>query len=548
MAMPSLSSGHQTLSELAQDYAYAEITALWVYEVATRRHILALVVVELCPREQEPSPLFQSRDIKRGTSVPMKRAELSPERKAYVARIRLEDPQEAVTFYRGDQGNWPLPKPLQEVRLEPPGPLVEEPPAEIPNLVPHVDDDSSFGAMLPLRPGSLRVYSRLEPKGLLRKYLRPQELESLDAFAREMLGVDLLRFSEYQGAIQLCLPNPLVRGVQEYLAADEQNLLVEFLERDGCSVSGCTLELTDLQASGKGFHLRVPVTGPHLIVPFPYPPRSLRTRLLNPAGDCIHESTGAFLSESSLRIQAQLGGHVRNFTIKSRDGSEEQYTVKTVAGEHPRYAEEDEERTVARLLREARGQRQLENLEQSRTFVYFEGGAESKQRASAIVRELLGQVQRRCLICDPYLSSGDVARFAPFVRIQRLPIRLLGARFFLKQEIQKDSEETEGDALLRCIRQLTDLDPTLVLSCRVLRGSQKSPVHDRFLVVDDDVYLLGSSLNEFGARATTLFKVPDPQRLIAETESWWNDPQRSVPLEELRTLPPEPEDDDEAVE
>jgi hypothetical protein len=37
---------------------------------------------------------------------------------------------------------------------------------------------------------------------------------------------------------------------------------------------------------------------------------------------------------------------------------------------------------------------------------------------------------------------------------------------------------------------------------------QKSPVHDRFLIVDGTVWVLGASLNEFGSRGTLLMKLP----------------------------------------
>jgi hypothetical protein len=40
----------------------------------------------------------------------------------------------------------------------------------------------------------------------------------------------------------------------------------------------------------------------------------------------------------------------------------------------------------------------------------------------------------------------------------------------------------------------------------------KPPVHDRFLVLDEDtVWMLGSSLNELGKRGTTVLRLPHAQ-------------------------------------
>jgi hypothetical protein len=50
-------------------------------------------------------------------------------------------------------------------------------------------------------------------------------------------------------------------------------------------------------------------------------------------------------------------------------------------------------------------------------------------------------------------------------------------------------------------------DPRLNIEIKVMPG-QKSPVHDRFLIVDGTVWVLGASLNEFGSRGSLLMKLP----------------------------------------
>jgi hypothetical protein len=80
--------------------------------------------------------------------------------------------------------------------------------------------------------------------------------------------------------------------------------------------------------------------------------------------------------------------------------------------------------------------------------------------------------------------------------------------------------------------QYTSAVPQQKIECRVLRGN-KSPLHDRFLVIDDEVYLLGSSLNEFGSRTTTISRVPAPGEMIKQAETWWADNEICPPIEEL---------------
>jgi hypothetical protein len=229
-----------------------------------------------------------------------------------------------------------------------------------------------------------------------------------------------------------------------------------------------------------------------------------------------------------------LVGTRRQLRIRNKaDGSVEQHDIQTVAHEPGRQSAPAEE-TLSDRLRSAQQRRELDLLAKNHTFIYFEGGKDSRERAQATLRELVGKALNRCLIYDPYLSAMDVVQLVPFVQTQQLPIRLLGARRFLKEKVQEGSERTRGDELLQCLKELTGQDPTLNITCRVMRGSQNSPIHDRFLVVDQDVYLLGSSLNEFGSRITTLVRVPDPKPLIAKIETWWSDPALSVPVEAWR--------------
>ena len=57
-------------------------------------------------------------------------------------------------------------------------------------------------------------------------------------------------------------------------------------------------------------------------------------------------------------------------------------------------------------------------------------------------------------------------------------------------------------------------------------------MHDRFIVIDKEVYILGSSLNEFGSRATTLFKVPKPKVLREQVKRWFKNKKQSISIDE----------------
>ncbi len=132
-----------------------------------------------------------------------------------------------------------------------------------------------------------------------------------------------------------------------------------------------------------------------------------------------------------------------------------------------------------RLLQQAQERRALDELDKSRRFIYFPGMTdESARSAIGIIREIVSKASRRLIICDPYLGAGDVARYVSVVPYIGVPIKLLSSAKFLRRSFQ--DSRSEGDKLLDIIRQIREQDQTMNIDCRVLKGRERSPVHDRF--------------------------------------------------------------------
>ena len=136
------------------------------------------------------------------------------------------------------------------------------------------------------------------------------------------------------------------------------------------------------------------------------------------------------------------------------------------------------------------------------------------------------------MLLDPYLGAGDLY-YAYLIQNTTVPIQILSSDAFLKKKVQLSPGRTTREAyrLSRALDRYRRALPGQSIQIRVLLGS-KSPLHDRYLVVDDSVYLLGSSLNEFGSRATTLIKVAAPRPMMAQALAWWGDPVKTQALDD----------------
>jgi hypothetical protein len=262
----------RTLDKIARDYVRSEVTALWLHDRSTQTHTLIFAVAEMCPAEQEVSPPLQSED---GRFAQIRKP-ASPGRTGYVTRALSNRATDALAFYRGGANGRTLPND-PEVTCVDIGGLQEEPPSEVPMLLPsNLLDRTSFSSVFPKRRTALRLCSRLDLSQKAASFLSDKEFSALNQLAVDTLGFSFTDYPEHLGSVHLLFANPLVRFFEERLSADSSHLLIDFHVRQGRSVLGSTLELTDERPLGPGFNLRHRVTGRSQAIRLPNPPEQLR--------------------------------------------------------------------------------------------------------------------------------------------------------------------------------------------------------------------------------------------------------------------------------
>jgi len=501
---PAASAG--ALDRLIGVYPRAEVTTAIVHDRrGGDRHVILYAVAELCPPDQPQSPAIG--DPRFG----MHRERL--EEDALTLYLRRDDvsPAVAVGFFRGTGGIHVLPGVPPLVSATPLADVTRD--EEIVLIPSNLAALTGPGAVLPRRPTGLGVVSKLDTSDGLRGALGDRAIARALSLVHAHLGVDLGRFSEHLGAVHLCVANPVLRGFERSITSDERTLLVRCYERAGCSVVGCELELSNEWPSlGAGFCVRHVITAPFFSLPLPAPPQSLRVRLFDTSGRCIEDESAAFVRRVGLDIGISSR---RRVVFTGPGGEQETHDVRTVSYDRPRSTAVEPPHPLV-YLAQAQRQRELDDLATARVFVFFPGGDESRRQAREIVRELLGRARERCSIVDPYLSADDVVTFVPFIATNGCHVRLLSSNAFLRE--RRDDGSTNEQHLVARLEELKALP--LSVDCKKMPGHDRSPVHDRLMAIDDDVYLLGSSLSEFGSRATTLFKVPDPRGLLREIDEW----------------------------
>jgi hypothetical protein len=138
----------------------------------------------------------------------------------------------------------------------------------------------------------------------------------------------------------------------------------------------------------------------------------------------------------------------------------------------------------------------------------------SREEAAAFVQDLLRTARTRVMIADPYLASLQLSQFLYALHGRGVDVKLLTT----KEAFSPEKPATKMDMLLDFKHSLQELEQyqSLKPSVRVFSASS---LHDRFLVVDDDVWMVGNSLNALGEKASMVVRLPNPDEVIERLQA-----------------------------
>lgn len=501
-------------------YNRSEVTIVALNEKATGKFFNIYSVVELCTKDQLESETIGDEKY----SCIRKR--LDDNYTLFIRRVFFYAPSNGFAFFK-NSGVRPIFEQQQENDiLYDYGKMILEPNGSE-GLIFHRNSlpKSKLEDILPEFSGTYRIYVQLAIGNEFRNLLPNKTMLKAGLIVQKELGIALLSHMEYWGSVFLCLPDPYIKRVELKLGKDCRKLLVRVITRKGMPMFKGFLELTDERLLGKGFFLRHEITEERFSVEIPNEPERLHYRIFTKTGELIEESANYFLK--NFHYQMEIFGERRRFCISGKEKIDiemKSYKEFTIG--------DNEIEAYAEHLNEEERKRSLKALEDERVFMYFPGNRyknDSRNRAVSIVKELIGNTKNTCILCDPYFSRDDFLEYGIMVSSTEIILHVVTSEAFLLQPINKDNPIRQGDLLIDLLKQLGD---TLDFSFHVLKGHESSPLHDRFMVLDDDVYLLGSSFSEFGSRATTLYKIPNPDSMKRVAERWIKNEDLSLSFKE----------------
>jgi len=341
----------------------------------------------------------------------------------------------------------------------------------------------------------------------------PDELKTFTSQEKEMI-LDWLskhffftfqEYPEYFGSLHLVAPNPIIRHFNNKLTRHDTGLIESemyfFMPRAGYTLEALQLIVAEKRPTGIASIRCIPLHSNLLKVNYHDSIEQVATAIVCPERGVLYWSEPLSFVRS-----ITLSKHI---TIARKQISapgirKYEQPVKKVSSQTIGHLSQ-ENNDATEILLEAEAQRQQRQEGERFGQQWFHGNQEA---AELFVRNLITKAQSKILIVDPYFRTTELFNFALATSNHQTKVYILSSAEVLKEADDIESKFEAGDILLK---QLEHLETTqkLKLSIKVMIG-KRPDIHDRFLIVDDQVWLSGNSLNEMGKRAGVIVKLPYP--------------------------------------
>jgi hypothetical protein len=499
------------------DFDRAQITIVYVRHLDGKDRTLFLGAVELLTPWTESGPeVPRERYDQTACLRPSgSRAEIN------VRRVVLPA-SESLAWYRSClEDSVVLPATGEERGREAPrlvltgGSLAAEPPW--PCLVVGRYDDQSVN--LPLvghRPGGVRTHHALSlsPPALPAEW-NERDREEVRSWLRGWLHWDLLERPALFGSVHLIATNPLFRELHVRLAGAAREDVV-FLRVDplpGRSIATLVATVEDIRPYGPALSCAVPLTSRSTEIRLGHEPHMLKIDVYCSRRGLLL-SHGPFAFIRAVSLNAGLVSGERIVKVPEREGRPTTYKVSTTRFERKSVVGStrpaDARTVAAQDVDDVLRARAAESTGQQ-VFMRDVGEAESA------LRRIIGEAHESVRIVDPYLGPTELLVFGLANGNLGVHVDILTSAQFLR-----DSAPTTATSLATTFDQLQGRPLVNPIELRVARG-RRSPIHDRFLVVDGRVWLLGSSLSELGSRGTVVVQLRDPAPVVALLQKVWDE-------------------------
>ena len=366
----------------------------------------------------------------------------------------------------------------------------------------------------------------------------------------DWLNFDIVdAYSEYQGAMCIVAPNPVFRSIERSHLGDSdtdaaETVAYKIVTRQGQFLNGLSLEITNERIHGRlSPMIHKFDDDPVSVLRFPSRIYKEGISVVHPEYGLLYWNSPAPLVRSINMRMEMIRGHKRvEVPAGNRRSPAERYEVKEV-GE-----------TMETVIWKITAQSNVPDLGGPRVDVLVDrwpettikhGSTKHREKQLTLYAIESALLARPCSLWIHILPVRELLSFGHATSRSNVHLRILSSIAGLK-ESHLGERAIEAGTHLQEIRNKTFSNYICKPEIRIL--GDPPAVHDRFLVIDGNIWFSGNSLNRIGERAGLIVRLPDPEPVIARLEAFWS--QAQTLSEWLANHPDreiQPADDEQAV-
>jgi hypothetical protein len=384
-------------------------------------------------------------------------------------------------------------------------------------------------------PGAPRIHRRFgDNTGFEAVIADPSSI----SFLKRRLHLDLSDYTEYLGGLTLIVPDPVLRRVQHFLvpaqgADDPERLVYRLVPRSGQSFDDLKLTVLERRSNllSRFETVDVPADGlvtVESVLPFDQTGYAISHTV---QGIIAYQQPLPFIR--TVNVSLGIAGRRVRVQVPKTDSPRsptDTYEVTEYGHEIPISVGQERHDAIVKVVQAEQRRIQRTAAKQYKQ-TWFDDG--QRDRAVSFLRGQLARARLSVTVADPYFGAHQILQFLHAVPRTQIDFTILTSRLAFESKYAEAIDAPQDDApnqvgnsasvtaeaerLTRFTRALATLGTRGMKSVTALVLSGKTPpLHDRFLVIDDEVLFLGNSLNTLGERASLILSVPDSGPILAK--------------------------------
>jgi hypothetical protein len=383
--------------------------------------------------------------------------------------------------------------------------------------------DLPFGTRWHCGPRIHHLVPMEDPPAAL-SWLLPDSQAQRRTAAREwlvgVLGFDVLAYDEYLFSLVLLAPNPVVRSatwyIRDKLPDGGERIGISVVPRHRTSLSDVQVLFREERAEGTSLLRECELDGYGLgEIDLPQPCGRSRLEIISGSRGVLGIFSGeGFWRDVSVesRILAQKG----KVSVPGRRKTEASSTYP-VGHWEPQL-------TRARQVPTSSPQRRVLELKERRAtrsgkarpeaMALGEDGEErlffqDRDRAVRAICGLIAHAQSTVVFVDPFFSHVEVRQFAFATQLSGVGVHVLvgrGENLWVRERVEDPASKALGDLFAEDLRALEEEVKRMGLRLPdvKLMGDKARTYHDRFLVIDGQIWHVGHSFNQIGENEVSM--------------------------------------------